>query len=298
MLSVARKTAEILQPSGEWLALAIVPLFEYADRHMIISSLDTHCHVQFPQFDTDRPEVLARAREAGIGMVAIGTDVATSRLACELAQGTGDIWATVGLHPNDNLDEVFNIDEYRALALRERVVAIGEIGLDYFRTTDVSAIAIQRKRFEEQLQLASELALPVVLHCRDSAKQAIETSRAHEDMISILRSHKMHKGIVHSFTGTAQHAKAYIEEGFFVGLNGIITFVPEYHEMVRSLPFERIVTETDAPYLAPGPKRGKKNEPLYMLHTIETLSKLHNMSVEQAKTMLFENAKSVLSIQI
>lgn len=278
--------------------LATRELFEYANRHMIISSLDTHCHVQFPQFDADRPEVLARAREAGIGMVAIGTDVATSRLACELAQATGDIWATVGLHPNDNLDEVFNIDEYRTLAQCKRVVAIGEIGLDYFRTTDAGAIATQRERFEEQLQLASELSLPVVLHCRDSARQATETSRAHEDMISILRNHKMKNGIVHSFTGTAQHARAYIEEGFFVGLNGIITFVPEYHEMVRSLPFDRIVTETDAPYLAPDPKRGKKNEPLYMLYTIETLSKLHNIQVEQAKSMLFENARKALSIKI
>jgi TatD DNase family protein len=231
-------------------------------------------------------------------MVAIGTDVVTSRLACELAQGTGDIWATVGIHPNDNLDEVFNIDEYRALAQRERVVAIGEIGLDYFRTTDAGAIATQRERFEEQLQLASELSLPVVLHCRDSARQATEASRAHEDMISILRNHKMKNGIVHSFTGTAQHARAYIEEGFFIGLNGIITFVPEYHEMVRSLPFDRIVTETDAPYLAPDPKRGKKNEPLYMLYTIETLSKLHNIQVEQAKSMLFENARKALSIKI
>ncbi len=272
--------------------------FEYADFHMIISSIDTHCHVQFPQFDTDRPEVLARAREAGIGMVAIGTDIQTSRLACELAQDANDVWATVGLHPNDNLDEVFNIDEYRVLAQRQSVVAIGEIGLDYFRTTDASAIATQRERFEEQLQLASELALPVVLHCRDSAKQALEKSRAHEDMLSILRSHKMSRGIIHSFTGTSRHAKAYIEEGFFAGLNGIITFVPEYHEMVRSLPFERIVTETDAPYLTPDPKRGKKNEPLYMLYTIETLSKLHNIHVEQAKSILLENAKKALSIKI
>lgn len=261
-----------------------------------ISSIDTHCHVQFPQFDTDRPQVMARAREAGIGMVCIGTDVQTSRLACELAQGTTDVWATVGLHPNDNLDEVFDVSQYRSLAQRERLVAIGEIGLDYFRTTDVGAVATQRNRFEEQLQLASELSLPVVLHCRDSAKQASTTSRAHEDMISILRNHQVNKGIVHSFTGTKEHAKAYIKEGLCIGLNGIITFVPEYHDMVRSLPFERIVAETDAPYLTPAPKRGQKNEPLYMLHTIEILAKLHNIEVNQAKSILLETSQKVFNI--
>lgn len=279
--------------------LAGVLVFAYAGRHMTtptISSIDTHCHVQFPQFDTDRLQVMARAREAGIGMVCIGTDVQTSRLACELAHQTTDVWATIGLHPNDNLDEVFDVGEYRSLAQRERVVAIGEIGLDYFRTTDADAVATQRNRFEEQLQLASELSLPVVLHCRDSAKQASATSRAHEDMISILRSHRVNKGIVHSFTGTKEHARAYIEEGLCIGLNGIITFVPEYHDMVRSLPFESIVAETDAPYLAPAPKRGQKNEPLYMLHTIEVLASLHNIGIEQAKSILLETSKNVLSI--
>ena len=153
---------------------------------MKYSVIDTHCHVQFPQYDHDRAEVIRRALDAGIGMICVGTDLEMSRRAVELADRYEGIWASVGLHPNDNLTEHYNQSLYRDLTAHPKVIAIGEIGLDYYRTTEPHLREIQKERFKEQLSLSDK---PLIIHCRD----------AHDDMIEILHATHM-RGVIHSFT--------------------------------------------------------------------------------------------------
>ncbi len=222
--------------------------YEEAERNMKI--IDTHCHPQFPQFDADRDEVVCRALDAGIGIICVGTDLATSRQAIKLAERYEGLYASVGLHPNEVTDN-FQLTSYEELLKHSKAVAIGEVGLDYYRTTDLEKRKLQRESLEQFIHLAAQCGKPVIIHCRD----------AHEDMMNILPEYR---GVMHSFTGTAEQARRYMKRGYFIGLNGIVTFAKEYEEMVRSIPLDRLLLETDAPYLAPAPYRGKRNEPSYV----------------------------------
>ncbi len=248
--------------------------------------IDTHCHPQMSQYDSDRDEIIRRALDSGIGMICVGVDLATSRQAVDLAERYEGLYASVGLHPNDNLNEAYDQDAYLEIARHPKVVAIGEIGLDYYRTTEPGKREFQKSRFAQQLNLARLVSKPVIIHCRD----------AHNDMLSMLpttggltskdsaqpekhpgitrsadeltfknseKASRYH-GVIHSFTGTPEQARAYIEKGYYIGLNGIVTFSKEYEEMVRSIPLDRMLLETDSPYLAPAPYRGKRNQPLYV----------------------------------
>lgn len=261
---------------------------------MNYKAIDSHCHPQFPQYDTDRPEVIRRALDAGIGIVCVGTDEATSRSAVELSCQYEGLYCSVGLHPNDNLDEVYNQSVYEGLATaantanttnKAKIVAIGEIGLDYFRTTDDAKRIFQKERFLQQLALAKKLGKPVIIHCRD----------AHADMRELLTAHEGTRGVIHSFTGELADALHYIELGFHIGFSGIITFA-DYDAIVKRVPLERILLETDAPYLAPASKRGKRNEPVYILEVAEAISRIKGVSKEEVLTVTTANARALFSI--
>lgn len=247
-----------------------------------IKIIDTHCHPQFPQYDSDRDEIVARALGAGIGMIAVGTDLESSIAAVALAGRHEQVFASVGLHPNDNLHEPYKQDAYRALTENPKVVAIGEVGLDYYRTTDESLKEFQRKRFVQQIALAKEVSKPLIIHCRD----------AHEDMRRMLS----HYGVVHSFTGTREDALAYVDLGYSIGVNGIITFTDQYNEAVGATPIESLLLETDAPYLSPVPYRGKRNEPSYIIETAKKLALIKGISVERIYEVTKNNAKKLFSI--
>src|SRR5258708_1702808 len=223
---------------------------------------DSHCHPQYPQYE-DREEMLARAKAAGVQMICIGTDLETSRQGVELAQAHDGIWATVGLHPNDNVNEVFNPEDYRKLLKQEKVIALGEIGLDYYRTQGEEAQQKQKDRFIQQLKLAYEENLPVALHCRDGKSGS--TGQAYPDMIQILKDNPHHGGVVHSCTASLEEAKQFLDLGFYLGFNGIITFARTYDDVVRATPLDRILLETDAPFLTPEPYRGQRNEPAFAI---------------------------------
>lgn len=245
---------------------------------------DSHCHPQFPQYDKDRDEMLERTLKEGVFMLCIGTDLETSKKAIELAGKHNGIWATAGLHPNDNLNEKFNSEIYENLLNREKVVGFGEIGLDYYRTSKTEERKVQKQRFKKQLDLAAKIGKPVVIHCRE----------AHKDMLEILDSNL--KGVIHSFTGTSEEAKKYLELGFYLGFNGIITFTEQYDEIIRHAPIEKILLETDAPYLTPVPLRGKRNEPLYVKYVVEKIAGLKNLSYSQVAEQTFKNTKKLFSI--
>jgi len=261
--------------------------------------IDTHCHPQSSQYDDDREEMLQRAREAGVSLICVGTDLEMSRKAVALADQHADVWASVGLHPNDNLNEVYDQSQYKSLAQHPKVVAIGEIGLDYYRTTEEEKKKFQKERFHQQLALAIEIKKPVIIHCRDPLRLLGREASAHRNMQEILKSraHELLGGVIHSFTGTYDDAKKYIELGFCIGLNGIITFARQYDEIVQKIPLEKILVETDSPYLAPEPHRGKRNEPAYVSEVIKQIGVLRGVSDEDIIAVTSRTAQTLFGLE-
>lgn len=255
---------------------------------------DSHCHPNFPQYAADREDVLARAKDAGVSMICIGTDFKTSQSGIELAHQYDTMWATVGLHPNDNVGEEFNIEQYRELLKQPKVVAIGEIGLDYYRTEKVEDQEKQKERFIQQLELAKESGLPVVLHCRDGKSGSI--GRAYPDMIEILKNYPEVRGVVHSCTASLDEAKKFLDLGFYLGFNGIITFARMYDEVVRFAPLDRILLETDAPYLTPEPNRKQRNEPAFVLEVAKKLAELKSETLEKVTEVTAQNCRELFNI--
>lgn len=255
--------------------------------------VDTHSHPQFPQYNEDRKEIMKRASDSGIGIICVGTDLEMSKKAIELAKKYENVWASVGLHPNDNLNEEYNQSVYEILAKNKKVVAIGEAGLDYYRTTDQGLKKKQRSRFEKQIQFAVKTQLPLIIHCRD----------AHDDMIALLSKYgdnlsgpSARAGVIHSFTGTWADARQYLALGFYIGLNGIITFTRQYDETVINTPLEKILAETDAPYLTPEPLRGHRNEPAYVKYVARKIAELRNISFEEVSEITTANAKKLFTL--
>ena len=198
------------------------------------------------------------------------------------------MFATVGLHPNDNKKEVFDHEAYKNLALSSsRVVAIGECGLDYFRGADEAEKARQKDIFIKQIKLAKELNKPLMIHCRE----------AFEDLIKILQEvGGGFSGVVHFFNGTTQNAKVLLDMGFYFSFGGVLTFTRDYDEQVKFIPLDKILLETDAPYVAPVPYRGKRNEPLYVVEVAKKIAEIKGATLEEVAHLTTNNALSVFGI--
>jgi TatD DNase family protein len=246
--------------------------------------IDSHTHPQFPQYDKNREEVIRRSLDKGIGMICVGTDWGMSQKAVELAHKYDGIYASIGLHPND--DEEFDYEKYLELAKDDKVVAIGETGLDYYRTKGEENLKKQKEKFEVQIKLAREVGLPLIIHCRD----------AYEDTFSILSQEKGVRGVMHSFLSSVKNAEKFLDLGFYLGFNGIITFARDYDKVITSTPLEKILIETDAPFLAPEPYRGKRNESLYVEHVCEKLATLLNIDKKIVATRTVDNSKRLFGV--
>lgn len=260
---------------------------------MDLKFFDAHCHVQLSQFDADREEVLERMEAGGFGGVVIGVDFASSREALELAEMHDFLWAAVGLHPHDNVAEEFDMVSYRELAIDPKVVAIGECGLDYFRSGETEEERdAQKHRFESQIALALEVGKPLIIHCRD----------AHDDMLAILKKHTgTHpelKVIIHFFTGTAELAQHYLDLGCYLSFPGPITYTDMYDASINVAPLDRILSETDSPFAAPVPFRGKRNEPVYVEEVVKKLAEIKGISVDTMAAQIAENFQKVFQIEI
>ena len=253
--------------------------------------IDTHVHLDDNRFSEDRDAVLTRAHEAGIeAFVTIGCDLATSQAAVRLAEQHPSVYASIGVHPH----EVKHIsdgwyDEFRRLAQTKKVVAYGEIGLDYHYNH--SSPHEQRERFREQIQLARELELPVIIHTRD----------AQEDTVTILREEQAADigGVLHCFSGDAWLAKDALDLGFYLSFSGIVTFqnATTLREIAKTVPLDRLLIETDCPYLAPVPYRGKRNEPAYVAHVAQQLAAIHpSLTMEDIARNTTQNAKRLFKI--
>ncbi len=256
---------------------------------------DIHSHVSFPEFDRDRAEVLARMRKAGVWAITVGVDLKSSKEAVALAEKHDGIFATVGLHPADNRREVLAVEEYRTLLAHPKVVAVGECGLDYLRVSgDVAEDKKRQKEiFEAQIALAVEMKKPLMIHCRD----------AHEDMLAILTSKKKEhgedlRGNIHFFTGSIGVARRYFALGFTISFTGVITFTHDYDEAIRYAPADMILSETDCPFVAPVPFRGKRCEPIYVREVVETLARIRGEDIETMASQLVANAAVCFPLQV
>lgn len=252
---------------------------------------DSHCHLHFPQYDADRAEVLARMQEKDMGAVLIGTDLETSKQALALAKQHDFLWASVGLHPNDPIGKAAPsngagsewIEEFEKLANDPKVVAIGECGLDYFRSGGTAEEKQkQKERFEKQIALAEKIGKALVVHCRDPLRLVEGEASAHDDCFSVLQNYKMKVPVImHFFTGSGELAQKYLNLGCYLSFPGPITYTDMYDDSIRIAPIEKMLIETDAPFAAPMPFRGKRNEPAYVEHVAEKIAKVTGKPVEE-----------------
>lgn len=252
--------------------------------------VDSHAHLDIRDFDNDRTDVIDRAVSGGLtNIITIGIDVGSSLRALELARKHAFIYASVGLHPhNANAFDSQELDSLAQIASDSKIVAWGEIGLDFYRR--YSPRDDQLRSFQQQLETANDLDLPVIIHDRD----------AHDDVFEILK--KMgkgeKKGVIHCYSGDQDLAAAFIELGYYISIPGTVTYKKASHvrDVASNIPMERMLIETDAPFLTPVPKRGKRNEPLFVTYTAQEIARLRNIKFEEVARKTAENAQTLFGL--
>ena len=278
--------------------------------------IDIHCHLDFKYYDADRQEVLARMKKGEVGAITIGTDLESSKKAVEIAEENENIWACIGMHPEKPQGETlgnsqgltlgFREEEFQKLVQNPKVVAIGECGLDWFRVTPENLESEKTRQtalFKKQIEFALKYYKPLMLHCRDS----------YDDVLAILESYKEAagpeaeklKGNSHFFAGNTEQAKKFLDLGFTMSFTGVITFLSrqssakagtDLYEVIKYLPVESIMSETDAPFVAPVPYRGKRNEPSYVIEVVKKLAELKGVETETMRAILLANAQKLFNV--
>jgi TatD DNase family protein len=252
-------------------------------------TIDSHAHLEMKEFDGDRDTVLGRAAEAGLtAIITVGTSIPDCKMAVDLARLHRPVYAAIGIHPHEvKAIDAGTYDVLRVLAQQEKVVAIGEIGLDFFH--DHSPREVQLRRFAEQLDLALELDLPVIIHDRE----------AHAETLRILQQRKGRlRGVLHCFSGDAAMARECLSLGFYLSVAGPVTYrkADQLRVVAREIPVDRLLIETDAPYLAPQPWRGKRNEPAYVAETARCLAEIRGMAAGDLERVTEENARRLFGL--
>lgn len=272
--------------------------------------IDAHTHLNFPVFDNDRDGVFARMFAADVSAITVGTNKETSESAIALAKAyPGKIWATIGFHPGHVIEahawhhdkneqkspipEVFNENIFRALAREKEVVAIGECGLDYFRNPSEGTKKKQAEVFLEQVAIAKEVKKPLMIHCRPSKG----SQDAYFDLLALLPKDFASCGVVHFFVGDKDVAREFLDRSFAFTFGGVLTLTSDFDDVVRFLPDEAILIETDAPYVSPKAFRGKRNEPSFILETIKTIAALRGKIEEDIISLTTTNAQRIFSLK-
>ncbi|HQL01621.1 MAG TPA: TatD family hydrolase [Smithellaceae bacterium] len=250
--------------------------------------IDSHAHLEMKEFDPDRADVIERARAAGVdGIVTVGTNPDLSRKALSIARRHENIYSTVGIHPHDAAGaDDRSLEVLKKLAQDPKVVAYGEIGLDYFR--NLAPREKQVEMFAKQLDLACELNLPVVIHDRE----------AHEPTLRMVRASGVRSGVFHCFSGDWAMARQCIDLGFYISVPGVVTFDRSkvLQEVVRQAPIDGLLLETDCPYLAPVPHRGKRNEPSFLVHTARKVAQIKGLAWEDVALAAAQNTRRLFRI--
>lgn len=282
--------------------------------------IDIHSHVNFSAFDNDRDEVIKHALDNDTWIINVGTQVDTSKAAIELAYKYKEgVYAVVGLHPihtdasfHDKEElgeegreftsrgEIFDKDIYWELLQDAKVVALGECGLDYFHL-DGNSIEKQKKAFIEQIKLANEIEKPLMIHIRNNYEN--EERNAYVDALEILKQHAKVGGVVHFFEGSLENAKDFVALGFLISFTGVITYPPrktkrncDYMGIIKSLPLDKILADTDSPYLAPVPYRGERNEPSYVKEIVKKIAEIKNLPEGEVAGAIVANARLIFKI--
>lgn len=269
--------------------------------------IDIHGHINFAVYNDDRDEVIRRAKDLNVGMIVVGTQYDTSKSAVDLASKNKEVFATIGLHPVhtsssdhdeqefDNKDftlrgEIVDYEQYYDLAKHDKTVAIGECGLDYYRiSSDLEDKQV--KTFETMIELANNVNKPLMLHLRNGSNRS-----AYLDAYEILKHKSKVLGNLHFFAGNIDEARAFLDLGYFFSFTGVITFARNYDEVLKYIPLDRIMSETDCPYVSPIPNRGKRNEPVNVIDVIKMIAMIRKQDEDLVSSKLLNNAKSFFSI--
>jgi len=262
--------------------------------------IDSHAHLNFQEFDKDWQQIIADCQKADIWLVNVGSQLVTSRKAVKIAKGYNKgVYAAIGLHPihvsgSNFHPEALSIDDYRDLIKHsDKVVAIGETGMDFFHSD--KNINNQKKAFVKHLNLAKEFDLPVILHSRNSKDNKKD---AYEEILKILAQESITNGVIHCFGGTVEQAKEFLDLGFYVGFTGMITFpkAEQIVEAVKAVSLERILVETDCPFLAPEPHRGKRNLPQYVKFVAEKIAGIKQIDYNKIEKQTFKNTIKLFNL--
>ncbi len=259
---------------------------------------DAHCHIQFPMYDEDREALATRMEKEEFGGIVVGVDRTSSEQAIALTETHPHLWAAVGLHPNYTDKQVFEVDAFRELASHKKVVAIGECGLDNFRPENPNETrATQRSVLEKQIELAVAVDKPLMIHSRPTKG----TQDAYIDLIDILTSYKKEygdrlRGDIHFFVGGIDEARALIELGFTLSYTAVLTFTHDYDEVVRFIPLTHLLSETDAPYVAPVSRRGQRNDPFSVRDVVARIADIRGEKEDVVREAVLQNAKRVFGI--
>lgn len=296
---------------------------------MQFNFIDIHSHVNFVAFDTDRKEVLERAHDAGVAVINVGTQADTSRKAIEIAEQNEGVYAIVGLHPVHTTKshhdvkelgeggkeftsrgEIFDAAVYREMLKHPKVVGIGECGLDYYHL-DEDSIKKQKQDFESQIALANEAGKPLMLHVREAVSGTADTyagvgsagadrrpRSAYRDALEILKSSAKVRGNFHFFAGSWEEGKEILDAGFNLSFTGVITFARDYDEVIRNTPLDRIMSETDSPYVSPAPFRGKRNEPAHVREVVKKIAEIRSEDFEKVRSQILQNAPEFFKITL
>jgi TatD DNase family protein len=278
---------------------------------MEIKYIDIHSHLGFEDYGEDRKAVIKRMQDAGVGTIAIGADLETSKEAVKVATENENIWACIGQHPNHNVSEInfrysessevshsllgFDEKEFEELITSPKVVAVGECGLEYYKLgEDTEEIKKKQKEiFIKQIKLAVKYNKPLMLHIRDGEVKG----EAFSDVLDILKEYKGQvRGNVHFFTGKIDIAQKFIELGFTISFVGLITYIQDFDKIIKAVPLTALQAETDAPYVAPVPHRGERNEPSYVIPVYQKIAEIRGEDPEAVRLQLLENANRVFGI--
>ena len=245
-------------------------------------AFDSHVHLNSPRFGRDANQVWERAKKAGVGAaVVVGYDLASSRRAIELARDNNGLFAAVGIHPHSSDESTAEaMTELARLAEDPSVVAIGETGLDFYRNLQTSAV--QERSFKSHLRLAAECGMPAIVHVRDAFGEALRCLRDYEG-----------EGVIHCYTGGPSELAGFLERGLHISFSGVVTYASEQavRDAARMVPAERVLVETDCPYLAPAPKRRKRNEPAYLVQVVERMAEIRDMPMAEIARLTYRNAE-------